>query len=636
MSVYENTYILEPNVQRFTVAKVVNSIVPQLYKGLFYDDPPMLMRPMPGTEQAEVDAKTAVFSYLLTASNFKRETKWGLEEMAHLGTGVWKWGIRYEEIEIKKRMPGTYKDGNNPAVPTFGKPKITREKKIVPRPFFEWRPLDRVFVDPNTRVGDAREARWWIDVCNLDFYELLAMKHAVEGLEKNDPEREGWSWPLGGTDADLQSLWAPPQESGSALLQSDASTHVTEIVHHALDESQNTTPDMLRKKLEVLEYWDKGRKILVLDRKHALYVGKNPFDKVPFLSANWWNRPKAFYGMGLGLIVGQNQRVDQGTINSILKILSFGVNPIYLRRRDANTPTQMIRTGIGRILTVDVQAGRPVGDAYGILEQPKVPSEVWSALSESEKATESSSGADQTLVQGSSAGPRAGMGRTATGASQMGAAAASRLDGPLDNFIEQVFTPFLYILDDLVFEYIEDAELNFICGEELGKAYKLNFEKYHEARMEFEVLAGASLSSKRIMAQSLTLITQIFENPQIQQNLAEINGEYIDFKPILSMWMEASEWKNRNDIIKKLTPEMRAAQQQRSQAAQQQSKFAQQTQSSQQKFQQKQALEDQANQNRVQRDIVRESFRNSAMSQAVSGEPSAGGLEGSAETGTVE
>src|ERR1700759_3096998 len=29
MSVYENTYVLEPNVQRFTVAKVVNAVVPQ-------------------------------------------------------------------------------------------------------------------------------------------------------------------------------------------------------------------------------------------------------------------------------------------------------------------------------------------------------------------------------------------------------------------------------------------------------------------------------------------------------------------------------------------------------------------------------------------------------------------------------
>jgi hypothetical protein len=591
---------------------------------------------MPGTAQAEVDAKTAVFSYLLNSCNFKRETKWGLEQMAHLGTGVWKWGIRYEKIEVKKRKPTIFKDGTNPSVPTFEKPDIEREERIVPRPFFEWRPLDKCFFDPNTRVGDAREARWGIDIRNLDFYELLAMKKAIESLPEDSKEREGWKWPKGGSDEDLKSLWLPPVEQGAVELMSDSSTHVTEIVHHSLDDSQNSTPDLLRKKMEVLEYCDKGRKILVLDRNWCLYFGKNPLKKVPFLSANWWNRPKAFYGMGLGLIVGQNQRVDQGTINSILKILSFGVNPIYLRRRDSNTPTQMIRTGIGRILTVDVKDGRPLTDAYGILEQPKVPNEVWAALSESEKATESSSGADAQLVQGSSAGPRSSMGRTATGASQLGAASATRLDGPLDNFIEQVFSPFLYILDDLVFEYISDAELDFICGEELGKAYKLNFERYHEARMEFEVLAGASLSAKRIMAQSLTLITQIFENPQIQQNLAEINGEYIDFKPILAMWMEASEWKNRNDIIKKLTPEMKEAQKAKSAAAQANSKLAAQQSLNTQKAQLKSQQADQDNQARVQRDIVRESFRNSAMAEAVTGEPSAGGLEGSAETGTVQ
>ena len=635
MSVYENTYILEPNVQRFTVAKVVNAIVPQLYKGLFYDDPPMLLRPMPGTAQAEIDAKTAVFSYLLNSCNFKRETKWGLEEMAFLGTGVWKWGIRYEKVESKVRKASVYQDGDE-TVPTDEPPKIERTIKIVPRPFFEWRPLDRCFFDPNTRVGDAREARWAIDVRNLDYYELLAIKQAVEGLPEDDEERKNWKWPGNGTDKDLQALWMPPVEQGAIELMSDSSTHVTEIVHHSLDDSQNVTPDILRKKMEMLEYWDRGRKILVLDRKQAIYAGVNKFKMLPFLSANWWNRPKAFFGMGLGLIVGQNQRVDQGTINSILKILSFGVNPVYLRRRDANTPTQMIRTGIGRILTVDVTGpnGR-TSDAYSILEQPKVPSEVWAALSESEKATESSSGADAQLVQGSSAGPRSSMGRTATGASQLGAASATRLDGPLDNFIEQVFTPFLYILDDLVLEYISDAEIKFIVGEELGKAYKLNLKNYHEAKAEFEVLAGASLSAKRIMAQSLTLITQIFENPQIQQNLAEINEEYIDFKPILSMWMEASEWKNRNDIIKPLTADMKQKMAQKSAAAQQNSKLMAQQSLNQQKFKQKQQLEDQANQNRVQRDIVRESFRNSAMSEATQGEPSATGLEGSAEMPTV-
>src|SRR5208337_5071242 len=90
MTVYDNTYVLEPNVQRFTVAKVCNSVVPQLYKGLFYDDPPMLLRPRPGTSQKVVDAKMAIFSFVMDQCKFKTQTKWGLEQMAHLGTSIFK------------------------------------------------------------------------------------------------------------------------------------------------------------------------------------------------------------------------------------------------------------------------------------------------------------------------------------------------------------------------------------------------------------------------------------------------------------------------------------------------------------------------------------------------------------------
>lgn len=611
MSVYENTYVLEPNVQRFTVAKVANAIVPQLYKGLFYDDPPMLLRPRPGTSQDVVDAKTSIFSYFLDACNFKRDTKWGLEQMALLGTGIWKWGVDYVKVQ-KKTRKASVTNINGEQVVVAEEPQIEVTEELVCQPFFEWRPLSRVLIDDHTEVGDIREAAFAIDVRYMDWYQLNMLKEAHK-------DEEGWDFP-----EDLQSLWFPPVETMPARLMTESQTLVTGAVHHSEEKNIDSSTDPLLKKMEVLEYWSKDKKILVLDRKQVLYSGANPFNKIPFLSCNWWNRPMAFYGMGLGLVVGQNQRVDQGTINAILKILSFGVNPIYLRSRDSNSPTQMIRTGIGKILTVDGEAAK----AYSLLETPRVPPDVWSALAENERNTESTSGADAMLVQGSSAGPRSSMGRTAGGAAQLGAASATRLDGPLDNFIDQVFKPFLYILDDLIFTYVSDRQIMDILGDELGQAFTVDMNEYHAAKIEYEVLAGASLSAKRQMAQSLTLITQIFENPQIQQNLAEINEEYIDFKPILNMWMEASEWKNKQDIIKPLTPAMKqkiAAQQQ---AAQQNNKKADTMEINDQKFQQKQQLEDQANDNRIKREIVREAFRNSAMASATTGEPSDRGLGG--------
>jgi len=633
ISVFENTYVLEPNVQRFTVAKCINAIVPQLYKGLFYQDPPMVLRPHAGTSQDTVDAKTILFSELLDECRFKAETKYGLEQMAHLGTGIWKWGITYKEVITKTRTAavstitsGPVQAQSSVTIPTDEPPKIEIKSKWVPRPFFESREISKVFVDSHCSVGDIRRADWAIDCRYMDFYMLQDLIKGIAALPKDHPDKAGWVLP---SESELKDLFMPPTDAGSpALLVSDQAAYIKGVVHHSEEINIQTSPDLLFKKLEVLEYWDKKRKIIVIDRKKKLYSGKNDFGVIPFLSANWWNRPKAFYGMGLGLIVGQNQRVDQGAINAILKILSFGVNPIYLRKRDSNNPTQMIRTGLGKILSVDTE----VDKSYRLLETPKVPPDVWAALSESEKATESTSGADAQLVQGSSAGPRSSMGRTAGGAAQLGQASATRLDGPLDNFIEQVFKPFLYVLDELVFTYFSDAEIFAILGEEKGKDYTVDLQKFHDAKIEYEVLAGSSLAAKKTMAQSMTLITQIFENPTIQQNLADINEEYVDFKEILKMWMEASEWKNFNDIVKPLTAEMKQKQAAKSQAAQQQSKLATQQAMSQQNFVQKQQLQNQAAQDRIQKDLIVGAFRNSAMSEATEGEPAPEGVEGSEST----
>ena len=635
MTVYENTYVLEPNVQRFTVAKVCNAVVPQIYKGLFYDDPPMLMRPRPGTSQKVVDAKTAIFSFILEQCQFKTQTKWGLEQMAHLGTSIFKWGYDWQEVVTRKRKATVAKIANGDPttvadttfLPTDAPPDITETSKTLPIPFFEWRPLDKVLVDPQLAVSDIRQAGWVVDVRYMDWYQLEDLRKAIEQAKADGDTSEvlaGWKIP---DAASLKSIWNNPPKAQT--LETEQATYIDGVVHHAEKNNIKSSPDPLRTKLEILEYWDKGQKIMVLNQEKVLYSGKNEFKRIPFLSANWWNRPRAFYGMGLGLIVGQNQRVDQGTINAILKILSYGVNPIYLRNRDDNAPTQTIRTGLGKIMSVT-----DVEKSYKLLETPKMPADIWAALKESEQATESSSGADQMLVQGSSAGPRSSMGRTAGGANILAGASATRLDGPLDNFIEQVFKPFLGVIDMLVFNIMSDAAIYHILGKQQGDDFLQDFklDDFHNAQIEYEVLAGSSLAAKRTMAQSMVMLTQILDNPQIQQSLADINEEYIDFKPIISMWLEASEWKNKNDIIKPMTAAMKQKRDANSKAAMMQQQLAAKQQGDQQKFAQKQQLEDQASDNRIKRDITREAAKASGLSESVEGEPSVGGLQGTLPT----
>lgn len=638
MTVYENTYVLEPNVQRFTVAKVCNAVVPQLYKGLFYDDPPMLLRPRPGTPQEIVDSKRTLMSFILDQCEFKNQVKYGLEQMTLLGTGIWKWGYDWKTIKTTKRVStssnistGEGDLSEKATIPSDEPPKIEHSEATMPLPFFEWRPVDKVLVDPQLNVPDVRKARWAIDIRYMDYYQLRDLKKAIEGAvaDKNTGEGlNGWKFP---SDDDLTKFWANEHQPQISL-ETEQTTYIQGVVHHAEKVNVQVSPDQLRKKLEVLEYWDADRKIIVFNQNIVLYSGANEFNRIPFLSANWWNRPNAFYGMGLGMIVGQNQRVDQGSINAILKILSFSANPVYMRNRDDNAPTQMIRTNIGKIITV----ANTKDGGYKLIETPKVPPDLWNALRDSEQATESTSGADQTLVQGSTAGPRTSMGRTAGGAALLAGASATRLDGPLDNFIGQVFKPFLDIVDMLVFNIMYDRDILAILGKEKGEAFmqSIDMQKFWDAQIQYEVLAGASLAAKRTMAQSMVMLTQILQNPQLQDSLADINEEYIDFKPIVRMWLEASEWKNENDIIKPMTPEMKQKRAANSKAALMQQQIQAKQADSNLKFQQKSQLEDQASDNRIKRDMVREAARTSGMSEAVEGVPSPQGLEG--ELPTVE
>jgi hypothetical protein len=136
------------------------------------------------------------------------------------------------------------------------------------------------------------------------------------------------------------------------------------------------------------------------------------------------------------------------------------------------------------------------------------------------------------------------------------------------------------------------------------------------------------MAAKRTMAQSMVMLTQILDNPQIQESLADINEEYIDFKPIIAMWMEASEWKNGADIIKPMTQAMKDKRKANSKAAMMQQQMQAKEQDSQSKFQQKSQLEDQSSNNRIKRDLVIAAAKASGLSETVEGQPSTGGLEG--------
>lgn len=606
---FNSAYILEPNVRRFVIARDVNSIVPQFYKGLLYQDPPFQLQAGAGTRKEVTDMKSAVMSYFLREMKFGREVKIGMEQQTNLGTGIWQYGIRCKKETLKKRKYRKIEVANSDT-PLFSDAKPDIETETVTRycPFLESRDIGKIYVDPKLSIPDISEASEVATERYVTYYDLLELAE--------DPT---YTLP---SEEEVKSWFAPGQPLNASQNQAAMATQRSGVVMHAQQPAVQASNPLMNK-MRLLEYWNGLETKTILNDMLCIRKMANPWEKVPFLSANYWNVRENFWGIGVGLIAGGDQRVQAGSIGAALKLLTFKVNAPYMRNADANMPSQTIQTGLGRVLSV-----ADVTKAYKLMETPDVPADLWNALASSKQETESATGADQMLVGGTSSGPRSSMGRTAGGASILAGASATRLDGPLDNFIDQVFIPFLYILDDMIRDYISDRQIADIVGAKHGTEYLQYMDEYHDCVAEYDVLAGAKLAARAAMAQSLVLIFQLLDNPEIQKNLADLNGELVDFKPLVKTLFEVSQWGAgvENDIFKPMTVEQKQARDQQNAGAQ---KLQQQMMVNQQKFQQKQQLNDQETDDRIKERITLEAFKAAGLGQAETGNADAGGFGGS-------
>lgn len=550
---WENATTTRSNVSRFTVAKHVNALVPMMKSGIFYEDPPFVLRPNPGTTQDTVRAKAALFSAVLRDIEFATEAEKGMEGQCLNGTGIFKWGWTVTK-KVKKKF--IRKNAPLRVVLPFAKKdkqihtqesddyEVKEIEITESRPFLEAKELGQVFPAPGWRHGNQIwKAKYVVERNYVTFNDLKDLR-----------QQQGYDIP---DDETLLALFFPmPKVTPEAPSMVEKQQQGNAFIHHAEGRDQADTVDPLEQPLELLERWTKttvmvalqlnGHHVIIRNEEHGL-------GRIPYLSCNWWNIQNAGYGLGVGRLIGSDQRLEQGSVNAACDIMSMAVNQQYARNRGANVSAQQIRTKLGGIIDVD---GDPE-KAFRIIEPPKVPADVWNVVQNSKQSSESTSGADEAMTQGSIPGRGSSIVRTATGAAGVAAANASRIQGPVGRFVDNVFIPFLCIMDEMINERMPIGEIRQIIGDELGEAFELDMDNFLNASLKYEVLAGAHLAAKKAMAQSLPLMVQILENPHLVQQL-NATGYTVDVKELFDMFMEMSEWKNTRQVVRRMTQQEQA------------------------------------------------------------------------------
>jgi hypothetical protein len=577
----------QASVPKFMVSNHISSIVPKVMGGIFYEDPPFLLRPRPATSQDLVRAKTAIFSAQLGAMHFEEEVERTLDQAALLGTGLMKWGY----VERKQKMRKYKRKGDKLSVPSpdGGAPQLidTPEsddftveffQKTISHPWIKHCDTRTVLVNPGCRVGDVRRAGW---VVYRDYATYSDLDHlrGVEGYEI--PE-----------ESVLKHIFAKGVTSGPDNITMTLPEGMLGYLQHALPRSYKTSADPNKAPMEVLERWDDERVIVVLCfNGHNILIRNevNPYGKIPFFSFNWRNIPDCFYGQGLGLLIGSEQIVEQGVTNLALDLLAYGLQPTAVRKKGFNTLTQNVRWRQGGIIDVE----EDVDKAFKFLQMPAVPGEAWAFIQQAQSAGAATSGANEQVVQGAGAAgiKTTGM-RSGTGAAAVIQANASRLDGPTGRFVRQVFEPWLYQMDQLNNDLLPTSVIRDMLDEELGTPYLVDHIDFRSAKIEYEVLAGAKLGAKKEMAQALPIIIQLLNNPTFVAN-ANDAGYQFDAPAIFKSFTDAAGWKFSQNFLRKMTPEEQQKHQANSPAALQQAQAAAAEKAQQAKFEQEKTLEDQ-------------------------------------------
>jgi hypothetical protein len=584
--IFEGSTVSRANISRFTVAKHVNTLVPGMKSGIFYETPPFLIRPRPATSQTTARAKTALYGTLLDSADLETVAEDALESMTTFGTVIlkacWKKETRVKKTKTPQGEPIRQKlpMGGELTIHTKESNTLTTEKTEITEQGLELEvcELGSVLFDPSWRKPNAmhKKCKYIVHVTYPTWRDLDDMRQQKE-VDKDGKVTGGYDIP---SEQELKDFFFA-QQDGSAASPSQVQLNLggqNWAIQHAQnpEEPSSVAPD--ERPIQCLERWDRTYVYTVLspdggDRGVLIRKEEHGFPFLPYFSANFWNIPNSPLGIGVGRLAGSDQRIEKGLTDALLDLLSFAINPMYARDRGANAPTQAIRTRIGGIVDVDTKAGQSVRDAFGIIETPKVPPEVFPTLQAAAQSAQSTTGSDEAFSQGSLPG-RGGSSaaRTATGAGGIMAANAGRIQGPVGHFVKGVLLPVIELLDFFVKDRMEPQEIRDILGDELGDAFELDAKNFYESRDRFECLAGAHLAAKKAMAQALPLMVQIFENAPLVQQL-NATGYVIDVKMLLEMFMEVSEWHNSRELIRPMTPEEQQKYQQASQGGQAQQKI---------------------------------------------------------------
>ncbi len=550
-------------ISRFNVAKNSNTMATQIKRGVFADQTPFLLEPRgqlanDPDQEIYVDAITEIFNVLSERADLEYNMGLLIDCQVLQGTGIADMG--YEEKETvyttrkRKKQPQQIPMPIGPAkvVNTWESDQFEPVDNKVKEtwPYFDYRKLGTTLYDPAWRTPNRPDLSAFgkidVDYLNLQNLQQLRGMDCYKDIPTDDELKKFFfENPLG--DAPAASTTSESMESNSA------------VVFHAQGEHEQTNVDPTLRPLMRLKYSTKEKIIEVLcfqGRRKTIRNGDHDLrDFALGVTANWWNLDNSGYGMGIGRLNGGDQRMDQGVLNEVLKMIGYWSNaPLMYDSSSGNEPTQNIVMGLGTLWGVNAGPGGDVRKALAYAPKPEIPAEAWKIYELGKEGGEDLVGANSTTMQGNT-GPGSTALKTATGVNRLGNKADDNVAEPVSN-IAGALVRWYRFLWWIVQTKMPIAEIRQILSKKYADTIinKIDPERLVCAEFNIKILAGQKLAAKAAIQQLIPFLLQLMQQPQLMQFMHE-KGKTINFSAIEKIFLRVSELQGAEDIIVDLTPQ---------------------------------------------------------------------------------
>ena len=553
---WDGTNIPRSHLGMPLVYEHVESVLPQLMTALFADTPPFMSSPRPNTSMETARANDALLSWQLDKIEAREQFRLGLKYMLLHGIGIWKFGwesyeqektvyVRQEPYQWEMVPGGDSVFRINPEGSKFKKP--VKVKYQVDQPTFEHRNIKHVLVDPHLQGPDIRKAKYVIDLKYMSPEDLNKLRD-YEGYKIPTYEQLlSLRFPQGGEETPRQNPLERPELNLFQEFQPQP-------------RHWNYTVDKRYQPLEVMEYWTKDRVYTILQSKTVIRNEPNPFGVIPFFSVAQADVLGSFFGIGFGMLIGNEQRMQQGVINTFLDDLSLNLNGMFQRVRGSNVLTQQLRMRPGGIIDSDTAEG------VSVMKRNPIPvAETQEVLAASDSRAARRTAANESAVQGAMPSSKSSITRTATGVNSLASGTGTRLQAIVEQFAYQVFVPLLHQMHRMNAMYLEPKDISRILSKEMGDAFAGDTLDLINGDFDFQMLAGARLQSRTAMKAAVPLLYQFLLTQPVLESLQQ-EQKKVNISELVKMTFDVSGWPNYSSVIVPMTQDDIARQQQEQQA----------------------------------------------------------------------